>query len=152
MANWTWFGNAITGQYAATAARRVDWVTDTLKCALTTSGYVPNQDTHTFFSDVTNEVVGTQYTAGGTTLSGKSVSYDAASNETRLIAANPSWGSAGSPATITARKAVIYKDTGSAATSPLLGYIDFGADEVVSGGIFSINLDQVSGALKIAVT
>ena len=41
-----WFGNALLGQYSATAARRVDWVTDTIKCSLHTVTYTPDQDVH----------------------------------------------------------------------------------------------------------
>lgn len=46
----------------------IDIDTDTIKCALTTSSYTPNLDTHDRFDDVTNEVTGTGYTAGGATL------------------------------------------------------------------------------------
>lgn len=144
-----WTGAGLTGLLSATAARRVDWVGDTIKASLHTSAFSPNQDTFDFFDDVTNEVVGTGYTAGGATLAGKSVSYDAASNEVRLLASNAVWGSTGSPATITARICVIYKDTGSAATSPVLGWIDFGADETVASGIFTVQFDATSGVLKI---
>lgn len=51
MATAKWYGNAHAGQYSATAARRVDWVTDTIKAALCTSSYTPNQDTHTWRTD-----------------------------------------------------------------------------------------------------
>lgn len=145
MATGKWFGLSLTGQYGATAGNRVDWVTDTIKVALTTNTFTPNQDTHDFFNDVTNEVVGTGYTAGGITLTGKSVSYDTASNETRLISSlNPSW----TASSFTARWAIIYKDTGTASTSPLLGYVDFGGDETVSSGTFTITWDA-TGVLKI---
>jgi len=120
------------------------WTSDTMKVLLTTSSYTPSQDSHEFKSSVTNEVTGTGYSAGGVTLGTKSVSVDTASNETRLIAANVSW----TTATFTARYAVIYKDTGTAGTSPLLGYVDFGADVPVSAGTFSITWDT-TGVLKI---
>lgn len=142
----SWFGNALTGQFGTTAARRVDWVTDTIKCSLHSASYSPNQDTDVFFSAATNEVTGTGYTAGGVTLSGKSVTYDSASNETRLLAGDANWTSA----TFTTAKAVIYKDTGSAATSPLLGWIDFGGNETVTTGNFTITFD-ITGALKLTV-
>lgn len=144
-----WYGNAFTGQFSATAARRVDWATDSVKVALCTSSYTPNQDTHVFFSDVTNELATAGgYTAGGVALAGKSVSYDSASNETRLIASASSWTSA----TFTAAIAVVYVDTaGAATTDPLLGWVDFGGNETVTSGTFTINWDATNGVLKVAV-
>lgn len=138
-----WYGLGLLGQYSTTAARRVDWVTDTIKVALATSSYTPNQDTHDFFDDVTNEVTGTGYTAGGVTLGSKSTSFDATSNETRLIAADAVW----TGATITARFAVVYKSTGTASTSPLLGYVNFGSDQSEAAGTFTITWDA-TGVLK----
>src|SRR4051812_1043400 len=116
------YGNGVLGQYSATAARRVDWVFDTIKVALCTSPYTPDQDAHDFFNDITNEVSGAGYTAGGAALASKTTAYDLTTNETRLDAADVSWSSA----SFTARYAIVYKDTGTAATSPLLGYVDFG--------------------------
>lgn len=40
----------------------------TVKCMLTTSAYTPDQDTHENKGQVTNEVSGSGYTAGGATL------------------------------------------------------------------------------------
>ena len=51
----------------------IDLDTDTIKVLLVTSAYTPDQDTHTKHSDVTNEVSGTGYTAGGATLANKSL-------------------------------------------------------------------------------
>jgi hypothetical protein len=143
-----WYGNALVGQYGTTAARRVDWVTDSVKVALCTATYTPNQDTHVFFSDITNELATAGgYTAGGAALGTKSVSYDSASNETRLIAAATSWTSA----SFTARYAIIYVDTaGAASTDPLMGWVDFGGDETVASGTFTINWDATNGVLKLA--
>lgn len=140
-----WFGLALQNQYGTTAANRVDWVTDTIKVALTTSSFTPDQDVHDFFNDVTNEISGTGYTAGGATLGTKSVTYTAGTNTVALKAATSSWAGA----SFTARRAIVYKDTGTASTSPLLGYVDFGGDETIASGTFSIQWDATDGVLKI---
>lgn len=144
-----WYGKSLEGQYSTTAARRVDWTTDTIKVALCTSSYTPNQDTHTYYSDLTNEVAnGNGYTTGGVTLGTKSVNYAASGNILSLRAAASTWTSA----TFTCRYAVVYKDTGSGATSPLLGYVDFGGDETVTSGTFTITWDATDGVLKITAS
>jgi hypothetical protein len=120
----------------------------TIKVALLTSSYSPNQDTHDAFDDVSaNQVEGTGYTAGGAALTLVDPAYDAGSNETRLDANNVSW----SDSTITARYAVIYKDSGTASTSYLLGYVDFGEDKVSSAGTFAITW-AADGVLKITAS
>lgn len=142
-----WFGRALEGQYGTTAARRVDWATDTIKCALATNTYTPDQDAHDFYNDVTNELsTAGGYTSGGATLGTKSVSYDTTSNELRLICADISWGPGATFGPF--RKGIIYKDTGTASTSPLLGYITFDADQSVSNGTFTIDVDA-TGLLYI---
>jgi len=114
----------------------IDFDTDTIKVMLCASGYTPNQDSHRYKSSVTNEVTGTGYTAGGATLASKAVTYNASTNTLTLDAADPQWPSS----TITARYAVFYKDSGTAGTSPLLCYWDFGADVISSGTSFNIQL------------
>lgn len=81
-----------------------------------------------------SEITGTGYTAGGVTLSGKQVEYDTTNNRTAFKALQPSWTSP----TITARDAVVYKSTGNAATSPLIGLVNFGEDRSVTGGTFTV--------------
>lgn len=146
MATAKWYGQALLGQYSTTAARRVDWVTDSVKVGLTTSSYTPNQDTHVFYSDITNELTTTGgYTAGGVALGTKTSTYDATSNELRLDAADTSWTSA----TFTAAFAFIYVDTaGAGTTDPLLGWVDFGGNQTVTSGTFTIQWDA-TGVLKI---
>jgi hypothetical protein len=118
--------------------------TDTIKCALVTATYTPDRDNDQFWSTPqANEVSGTGYTAGGVTLGSKTSATDATTHEERLDAADPAW----TGAVITARYAVYYKDTGSAATSPLLAYVDFGANQSVNPGNFSLVLDA-TGWLK----
>ena len=116
----------------------------TIKAMLCDANYTPDQDAHEFKSSVTNEVTGTGYTAGGAALTLADPAYDAASNETRLDANDISWANS----TITARYAVIYKDTGNAATSPLLAWVDFGQLESSSSGSFTIQW-ATTGILKI---
>ncbi|MHA1482068.1 MAG: hypothetical protein ACTSQA_01355 [Candidatus Heimdallarchaeaceae archaeon] len=113
----------------------IDLDTDTIKVMLVTSSYTPDQDSHEFKDSVTNEVSGTGYTAGGVELTSKVVSADDTDNEGVFDAADVTWSSS----TITARGAVIYKDTGTAATSPLICYLDFGADKSSSNGDFTIS-------------
>src|SRR3990167_4562121 len=127
--------------------RSTDWDTDTIKVMLTTSTYTPNQDTNDHKDDVTNEVVGTGYTAGGATLASKTVTYTGATNVLALDAADVTW----STSTITARNAVVYKDSGVASTSPVICYQSSDADLSSSGGNFTIQW-HADGIVKITVS
>jgi len=112
----------------------IDLDTDTIRVALVTEDYTPDQDAHEYFDDVTNEVVGVGYTADGAALAGKAVTQDDTDNEGVFDANDTEW----TVATITARAAVIWKDTGTDATSPLIRYHDFGEDKTTTGTTFKI--------------
>ena len=112
----------------------IDLENDTIKVALVTASYTPDQDNHESFADITNEVSGTGYTAGGATLSNVSVTKDNTDNEGVFDADDVTW----SNSTITARGAVVYKDSGTPATSWLICYIDFGSDYSSVAGDFKI--------------
>lgn len=131
---------------AKLANKEIDLDTDTVKVALTTSTYVPDQDVHDYFNDVTNEVTGTGYTAGGATLASKTVGYTAGTNTFKFDAADTTW----TTSTITARYAVIYVDTGVSTTSPLIAYVDFGADVSSTAGTFQITWDA-AGIFTVTV-
>ena len=138
----TWYGQGL----AHVLRGDVDLPADTIKVALVTSAYTPNIDTHDYWDDVSaNEAAGTGYTAGGATLANKTVTYDAANN--RAIFDN-TVDTVWSTATVTARYAVIYKDTGTPGTSPLLGYVDFGQDESANAGDFTIQW-SADGILRL---
>lgn len=137
------YGNVYTKAFN----KEINWSTDTIKIMLCTSTYVPNQDTHIYKSDVTNEVVGTGYIAGGATLASKTATYTPATNVLAFDAADAIWASS----IITARYAVIYDDTTVATTSPLIGYVDFGADQISSNGNFTITWDA-AGIFKVTVS
>jgi hypothetical protein len=121
----------------------IDWLSDTIKLALTTSSYTPSA-AHDFFNDVTNEISGTGYTAGGVTLGTKTRTN--VSTTAVLDAADAQW----TTATITnARYGVLYKSTGTASTSPILGIYDFGSDQSVSGGTFTVQF-SANGCYRIS--
>ena len=107
-----------------------DLTGDTIKVMLVTSGYTPSA-AHQFRSSVTNEVVGAGYTSGGQTLASKTLT---GTNPVVFDAADITWSSS----TITARGAVMYQDTGNAATDRLMAYFDFTTDQTSSSGNFSI--------------
>lgn len=113
----------------------IDLDTDTIKVALVTSSYTPDADTHEDFADVTNEVTGAGYTAGGQTLSNAAVTADTTDDEGVFDADDVTW----STSTITARGAVIYKDSGVDSTSWLIAYLDFTSDQSSSSGDFTIS-------------
>lgn len=118
---------------------------DTDKVALLTSAYTPNFTSHASFTDVaSSEVTGTGYTQGGISLTGKSVTYDASSKTCTVAAASINW----SALTATCRYALIYKSTGTASTSKLMGLIDFGADRTYNAE--PLQLSFPSGAVTIA--
>jgi hypothetical protein len=128
--------------------KEVDFDTDTIKVALVSSSYTPDQDVHDYWDDVnTYEVTGTGYTTGGATLANKTSTYDTATNVITLDADDVTWSSS----TITARYAVIYNDSpATAGTKPLLGYVDFGSNQSSSNGNFTITWDA-TGIVRITV-
>lgn len=119
---------------AMDASAGIDWTVDTIKVSLHTSTLTPNPDTHTYFSDLTNEVSGTGYTAGGATLGTKTLTQDNTNDRGVADAADTTW----TASTITARYAAVYKSTGVSSTSPVIGIIDFGADKSSSATDFVI--------------
>jgi hypothetical protein len=117
----------------------IDFDTDTFKALLVTSSYTPNKDTHDFLNDVTNEVTGTGYTAGGVTTA-CTVTKDTANDRVTLQFAAVSWAAS----TITARALVIYKSTGTASTDNLVAYNDFGSDVSSTAGTFSVAASTIT--------
>lgn len=115
----------------------IDWDSDTIKIALVTSSYVVDLVNHDYFDDITNEVSSSGYTAGGATLSNASIST--ASNVITLDADNIVWNTV----TFNARAAIVYKDTGTDSTSPLMFYYDFVTDRSPSGANFTINVNSL---------
>ena len=81
------YGNAFVSAFD----KKIDFNSDTIKVALCTSTYTPNQDTHDYFNDITNEVTGTGYTAGGATLGSPSITYTGGTNTLMLDGADVSW-------------------------------------------------------------
>lgn len=124
-----------------------------LKVLLAKSAYTPNVDTHEFLSDVTNEVpAGSGYTTGGVALTGTSWTYDSSvpTNRRAILGADPaSWTGLTIAAGNAARYAVVYRDTGTAATSRLLGYVNFGVDKTPVSEDFIVTFS--SGVLRIRV-
>lgn len=117
-------------------SKEIDWTNDTIKVALLADTYTPDQDTHEYFDDVSiHEASGAGYTAGGATLTGKTMTYDAATNKMILDADDVVW----SNSSVTARYAVVYGSTGTPSTSPLIGYVDFGENKTSANGNFSSN-------------
>ena len=137
-----WMGKAILNAFGGETEGEsvsIDYLTDDIRVLLCTTTFTPDQDTMEFYSDITNEVAdGSGYTTKGELLATKTLGYTALTKVTKFDADNVVW----SASTITAYYAVVYKDTGSAATSPLLGYIDFGQNYSSSSGDFTINWDS----------
>jgi len=122
----------------------IDLENDVLKVMLTTSTYVPNAGTDDFKDDVTNEVTGDNYVAGGATIANNVYTLTGASDWATLDGDDVTWANS----TITARIAVIYDSTPATdATRPLIGYMDFASDQSTSGTDFVIQWNA-SGILR----
>ena len=115
----------------------IDFATHSFKVMLVTSTYSPNKDTHEDRADVTNEVVGTGYTAGGVATT-PTITLDTSNDRVDITFSNVSWASA----TITARAAVIYKSTGTAGTDLLIAYVDFGSDVSSTNAAFAVTFSS----------
>jgi hypothetical protein len=117
----------------------IDFGSDTFKVMLTTSAYSENKDTHDFRDDITNEVSGTGYTAGGNTVT-VTPTLDTANDRLDITMGGTSW----TTSTITARKGVYYKARGGASSADEVIMVnDFGSDVVSSAGTFTLNASTI---------
>jgi hypothetical protein len=148
---------AVTTKVYGEAAKHIangdlDWASNTIKIALVTSAYTPNQGTDEFFSDANaHEIAGSGgYTSGGFTLASCVRSYDSATREERYDAADVSVAALTPSAPF--RYAIIYDATpGSAGTDFLLAYVNFGADQDPAGLPFAIQW-AVTGVFYMQAT
>lgn len=120
----------------------VDFSTDTtqtFKMALYTSDADLDASTTAYTTD--NEVVGTGYVAGGTELT---ISQNPTALGTVAVIDfdNPTW----STATITARGALIYRETTG---NPAIAVYDFGENKSTTAADFIVNLPAVTSTTAI---
>ena len=114
----------------------IDLLLDTIKVMLLTNVHATNIDTQEFIDDVSaNQVSATGYTAGGDTLATPTTVVDNTGDKCDFDAVDTTWTITGS---MTAQYAVIYKDTGTPATSAIVAIIDFGSDKTATDGDFKI--------------
>ena len=122
---------------------------DTFKIALYTSSATLNAATTAYAT--TNEVSGTNYTAGGGTLT--PVDPTSSGTTALLDFVDETWSSA----TITARGALIYNTTPNTTsislTNPAVIVLDFGGDKTSTAGDFTVvfpTADASNAIIRIA--
>lgn len=105
-----------------------------VKILMTTDTYAPNFDTHDFRDDITNEVTGTGYSAGGVVMTGTSLAVSA--GNMTYDGNDVSWASS---TIANAMCAVGYFARGGAASADELVFLsDFVNAASSSGGTFTI--------------
>ena len=110
---------------------------DTFYGLLVTSSYTPDKGGHAKRSDITNEVTGTGYTAGGAACS-FAISLDTTNHRADITITAPSWPGS---TIANARGLVIYKRRGGAATADnLVTFIDFGSDVSSTAATFTVSV------------
>jgi len=119
---WILYDNMILLQHNSAG---IDFDTDTINCMITTSTYNPAKATHDYRADVTNEVSGSGYSAGGKALASKTVTLSTA--VVTFDAADVTWSQDGS-GFADGKYAVLYQSTSSASGTAdiLIAYADIG--------------------------
>ena len=114
----------------------INFTSDTIKMALVSSSYTPNLSTHDFWNDVSANVVGTPQTLTTKTATAGVADCD---DVTFTAVAGGS----------TVTYLVLYKDTGSSATSNLIACYDTatGLPITTSGADITIRIDNSSSKL-----
>jgi hypothetical protein len=116
----------------------LDFGADSFKIMLVTSSYTAVKATHNRRDDVTNQITGTGYTAGGAAIV-CTLTDDTAKKI--LTFASTSWATA----TFTAAGAVIYKARGGASSADeLVAYLDFNGDVSASASTFSVSATVIT--------
>lgn len=140
-----YYGLTLEKQLIDTAALSMESET-AVKVLMVEDGYTPNFDTHDFRNDLTNEVVGTGYSPGGSTLT--STELTLAAGLMTYDAADVSWAASTIP---NAMAAVGYFNVGTSATDMLLWLSDFVTAASSTAGTFTIQWNA-SGIITIDYT
>lgn len=122
------------------ASGLLDFDADTFKIILMASGFTFDPDAHEFLDDVSASELanGNGYTTGGATLAGVAVEEDDANNRANVTWNDPAWTASGGSIGPTPG-AIIYKSTGVAGTSTVVGFLDFeGNQTATDGGTFTV--------------
>lgn len=113
------------------AAGNIQTASHSFKMMLVSSSYTPSR-AHAKRSDITNEITGTGYTAGGAACT-VTVATDQGGNRTSMEISDTSW----SNATLTARRGVVYRTRGGASSADeLVCCLDFLGDITSTAGTF----------------
>ncbi|MFM2134418.1 MAG: hypothetical protein RL156_1699 [Bacteroidota bacterium] len=117
-----------------------DLDTDVIKIALYTSSATLSAATTAYTTSNEVSSSGTNYTAGGNTLTGAAVTLD---GTTAVVDFNDTtWSSS----TITARGALIYN---SSKSNKAIAVLDFGSDKTSTSGDFTINFPAATAGSAI---
>lgn len=112
----------------------IDLDTDTFRVMLVTSAYAFDKDAHTKRNQVTNEVTGTGYTAGGV-ITTCTIAVNTTLDRTTYTFSAVNWPTS----TITARGAVCYKARGGASSADeLVWWNNFGTNQTSSATTFTV--------------
>lgn len=123
---------------------------DTPKLMLADNTYTPAQDTDDYIADVEgDEITGTNYTAGGGTITNVAASYSGGTN-TLTLDANDLTFTAIDPTTAFRYGAYYFDTAGASTTDPLVCWLDFGADQDPGGNDFTIQW-HANGVITMAL-
>jgi hypothetical protein len=125
------------------ASALLNWATDDVRVALSTSATMPSTDGSVYLSSMTNECTGGNYVRKQ--LAGKAVSEDATNHRAKLLADNTTWTAlnAGTIATVW-----VYLYNVSDAAALVLGVLD-PADLVTNGGDVTLKWNGGSSAGEV---
>lgn len=133
-----WYGRGVQASILGSGLTTpIDFLTNVIKVGLSSSVHVPNKD-DIFIDDagaddfVDGQLSGPGYTAGGITLTAKTLTYDAANDRVEWDAADVTWTAINAG---TAAQATYYDDTGATnAAKRLMWNVDTGGFPVVTNG------------------
>lgn len=133
--------NALLGRFAGDTAQistAINLATDSFKIMLLTSSHTPDIDADVFIDDVSaNEVAASgDYSAGGF-----AVTITGSTDDTNDLGKTDGSDTTLTGATITARYGILYKDTGTPSTSPILVEYDFGSNKSSTAGDFVVTVN-----------
>jgi len=117
----------------------------TYRMSLHTSSLIPDEDTHKNFSDLTDEVSGTGYVAGGDDIGDPELTQD---DELNQIVVDWDDYTFSNLTVAEIRYAAIYEDTGNGGTSTIIAILDFGQNEASSAADFIVKINA-HGVLNV---